>query len=110
MSWVVEFVNKDAEDETYNLPDDILAHLIHILELIEEYGANLGQPYTKPITGHKGLFEIRAKAKSGIGRALFGYMKGKKVIILHSFVKKTQKTPNKAIKIALKRLKEVNNE
>jgi len=109
MSWTVEFVNDTAEDETYDLPDDILANLIHILDMIEENGANLGLPYTRPMKGHKGLFEIRVKASSGIGRSLFCYIKGNKVIILHSFVKKTQKTPKKAIDTALKRMKEVKN-
>jgi phage-related protein len=109
MNYTVEFVSDNAGDETYSLPKDILAEVIHIMQMMEQHGANLGHPYTAPMEGHKGLFEIRAKAKAGIGRSLFCYVKGRKVIILHSFVKKTQKTPKKNIKIALERKKEADN-
>lgn len=107
MKWHIEFVNEAAEHETLELPADLLANLLHIFELIEENGANLGKHYTKSMPGHKGLFEIRVKAASGIGRSLFCYNTGKRIVILHSFVKKTEKTPKKEIKIALERMKEV---
>ena len=55
----------------------------------------------------QGLFEIRAKGKEGIGRSFFCMVKGKEVIILHSFIKKSQKTPAKELNLARKRLKEV---
>jgi len=54
-----------------------------------------------------GLFEIRAKAQEGIGRALFCYMQGEHIYILHAFVKKTQKTPKKELNLAMARMKEV---
>ena len=58
-----------------------------------------------------GLFEIRAKAEEGIGRVFFCTMVGRKIIILHSFIKKTDKTPKRELDIALTRQKEViNNE
>lgn len=53
------------------------------------------------------LFEIRAKAKEGIGRGIFCYMQGKRIIILHVFVKKDQKIPKKDLELAKERLKEV---
>ncbi len=70
-------------------------------------GAQLGEPYTKPL--NNGLFEVRTKAKEGIGRSIYCYKKGQKIIILHSFVKKEQKTPKKDLQIALKRKKEIDN-
>jgi len=57
-----------------------------------------------------GLFEIRARAKEGIGRAFFCTVVNQKVVILHTIIKKTQSTPPKDIKLARKRLKEVHNE
>jgi phage-related protein len=54
-----------------------------------------------------GLFEIRAKGKEGIGRSLFCTIKDREIIILHSFIKKSQKTPKKEIDLARKRMKEV---
>ena len=74
-----------------------------------EFGANLGLPHTKPID--TGLFELRVKSKEGIVRVFFCTKIGKKIIMLHSFIKKSQKTPKKEIKTAKSRMKEVlNNE
>jgi phage-related protein len=88
-----------------SFPPGILANFLHIAEMIEEFGPALGIPYTKALKD--GLFEIRAKGKEGIGRSFFCTVKGKEVIILHSFVKKSQKIPKKEIKTARQRLKEV---
>ena len=86
-------------------PKSILANFLHIVEMIETFGPHLGKPHTAPMGG--GLFEIRAKGKEGIGRSLFCTSKGCEIIILHSFVKKTQKTPKKELDLARKRLKEL---
>ena len=56
-----------------------------------------------------GLFEIRAKAQPGVGRVFYTYIHKRNIIILHSFIKKTQETPSKELNIAKKRLKEVQN-
>ncbi len=106
MSWEVTFHTEKVEKETLKFPAGILAHLLHILELVEEFGPNLGKPHTAPMGG--GLYEIRARGKEGIGRSLFCTLKGKEIVILHSFIKKTQKTPKREIDIALKRMKELN--
>jgi phage-related protein len=55
----------------------------------------------------KGLFEIRAKGKEGIGRSLFCTVKGQEIIILHYFMKKTQKTPKRELEKARNRMKEL---
>ena len=88
-----------------SLPPSILANFLHILELIEEFGPALGKPHTAPMGS--GLFEIRARGREGIGRALFCTAKGREVIILHAFVKKTQRTPKAAIKTAQNRMREL---
>ena len=54
-----------------------------------------------------GLFELRPKGKSGIGRAFYCFLVGKRVVVLHAFIKKTQQTPDKDLKLARKRLKEL---
>jgi phage-related protein len=105
MKWRVTFFNTKVENETLSFPVGILANFLHIAEMIEEFGPALGEPYTKSFGD--GLFEIRSKGKEGIGRSFFCTVKGKEVIILHSFIKKSQKTPKKEIKKARKRLKEV---
>ncbi len=108
MHWTIEFFDDTVEAETLALPPKILAKMLHIFELIEMAGAKLGEPYTKPL--NNGLFEVRAKAKEGIGRSIYCYQKGQKIIILHSFVKKDQKTPKRDLEIALRRKKEIAHE
>ena len=54
-----------------------------------------------------GLFEIRAKGKEGIGRSFYCTLKEKEIVILHSFIKKSQKTPKRELDLAKKRMKEV---
>ena len=105
MSWKVTFFNSKVEEETLKFPAGILANFLHIAEIIEEFGPAIGKPYTAPMG--KGLFEIRAKGKEGIGRSLFCTVKGKEIVILNSFIKKTQKTPTKEIEKARRRMKEL---
>lgn len=54
-----------------------------------------------------GLFELRPKSRSGIGRAFYCYCSAQVITILHAFVKKTQKTPKQELAKARQRLKEV---
>ena len=76
---------------------------------MEAHGLNLGMPHTRALGN--GLFEIRAKADEGIGRAFFCTIVGRKIVILHGFIKKTDKIPKRELDIARTRLKEVlNNE
>ena len=105
MKWQITFYNNKVEQETLNFPPGILANFLHIAEMIEEFGPTIGKPYTAPMGG--GLFEIRAKGKEGIGRSLYCMLKGREIIILHSFIKKTQKTTKKELDLAKKRMKEV---
>ncbi len=105
MSWKITFFTQKVEAEILAFPAGILANFLHILEMIEEFGPALGKPHTAPMGD--GLFEIRAKGKEGIGRAFFCTVKGKEIIILHSFVKKTQRTPKKELEKARRRLKEL---
>lgn len=64
-------------------------------------------PFTRAFGS--GLFEIRAKGREGIGRAFFCTVVGNKIMILHSIIKKTQKTPDKDLKLARNRMKEIKN-
>ncbi len=105
MNWHITFYSPKVETETLKFPKGILANFLHIAEMMEEFGPSLGLPYTKAVGG--GLLEIRSKGKEGVGRSFFCAVKGREIIILHSFIKKSQKTPKKELKIARQRLKEV---
>lgn len=54
-----------------------------------------------------GLFELRPRGRSGIGRALYCFLLGKRIVVVHAFIKKTQETPDKEFKLARKRVKEL---
>jgi len=54
-----------------------------------------------------GLFEIRARGKEGIGRALYCVLPGRKLMVLSAFIKKTKKTQKKDMNLARNRMKEV---
>ena len=105
MNWKITFYNTKIETQTLNFPSGILANLLHIMEMIENLGPNLGKPYVGSLGS--GLYEIRAKGKEGIGRSLYCTIAGKEIVILHSFIKKTPKTPKKDLDLAKKRMKEV---
>ena len=105
MNWKVTFYNTKVESETLDFPSGILANFLHIAEMMETLGPNLGRPYIGSLGS--GLYEIRAKGKEGIGRSLYCTVTGKEVLILNSFIKKTKKTPKKELDLARKRMKEV---
>lgn len=105
MEWEVVTLNSAVDKELEALDVTFKAKFLHIAEMLEHFGPNnVKEPYCKPL-GNK-LWEIRMKGRPGIARAIYVTAKGKKIIVLHAFVKKTQKTPQKAIDLALKRLKE----
>ena len=76
MTWKVTFFNAKVKEEALNFPEGILANFLYIAEVIEEFGPAIGKPYAFPMG--RGLFEIRAKGKEGIGRSLFVLSKEKK--------------------------------
>lgn len=106
--WSVEFLNDKVRDEFDAIPLDLNQRLSKLINFIQIYGANLGEPHTKSIGD--GLFEIRAKSKSGIAKSVYCYEVGKRIIILLTFIKKSDKTPKSMLEIAKQRLKEYKNE
>ena len=105
MTYHIEFFNASVRAEIDAWPAGINASFTRIAEQMVESGPNLGLPYTRPLGD--GLFEIRAKGREGIGRAFFCTLVGRRIVILHGFIKKAQQTPTKELKLARKRLKEV---
>jgi phage-related protein len=104
--WAVEVLNELLEAELLSLPKDMQARFLRISELLETFGPQrVGLPHVRPL-GEK-LWEMRLSGKEGIGRAIYSAAAGRRLIVLHAFVKKTQKTPRSAIDLALKRLKEI---
>jgi phage-related protein len=109
MSWAVEILNKAVQKELESLPKDLKAKFLHIAEMLEEFGPqNVREPFVKPLKFKKSnLWEMRMKGKSGIARAIYITITKERIVVLHAFIKKTQKTPQQALKTAIKRLEEI---
>jgi phage-related protein len=104
--WTVELLNATVRDELNSLPDDMLAHFRRIGDLIQRHGLQrVHGPYIKHLEGR--LWEIRLKGRDGIARAIYVTASGERVVVLRVFVKKTQRTPRREIKLALSRARDV---
>lgn len=105
MDWDILYYNENVQELINDWPVGIRAYYARVTERMAAFGPNLGMPFTRSMGN--GLFEIRAKGKEGIGRAFFCTVVDQRIIILHGFVKKTQKTPKKELDIARRRMKDV---
>jgi len=105
MTWKIKYYNDDLQEEILNFPRTLLAKYLKLAEIMQEYGADIGMPHTKAFG--KGLFELRLKGKEGIARVFYCTLIGKNIYMLHSFIKKTDKTPKKELDLAKKRMQEV---
>ena len=105
-NWSVEFLDDAALAELEAMPADIKARFVRIGELIEGHGLErVGEPHLKHLQGK--LWEMRMKGRDGIARSLYVTATGRRVVVLRTFAKKTQKTPRREIELALERAKEV---
>lgn len=105
MVYSISYYSREVQEDILNFPVTRQARYIALTDRMIEYGPNLGLPHTDAFGG--GLFELRLKGAEGIARVFFCTMVGQEIIILHSFIKKTQKTPEKELKLAKKRMKEL---
>lgn len=108
MAWTVRFYSDRVESEILKLPAGFVARFVRYAERLELYGPDLGMPHTKAMG--EGLFELRLKAKQGIARVFYCMTIGHSIVILHHFVKKTNKTPAKELSTARKRMKEIEDD
>ena len=111
MQWSLEYyVDENGKSPVKNFIDAISAEskakFIFIADLLTEYGLSVREPYVKPITGSRKLFEIRLKDHQNIHRVSDFASTGRKLILLHGFTKKTDKTPRREIDIAEARMKD----
>jgi phage-related protein len=107
MAYSIEYFHARVIAEIEAWPVDILADYARIVELLIEYGPDLGLPHSRALG--QGLFELRPRGRSGIGRAFYGFLIGRRVVVVHAFVKKTRQTPDRELKLARKRIKEILN-
>jgi len=87
------------------LPDTLAARYIVLTRRMIALGPNIGEPHTK--TFGNGLFELRLKGAEGIARVFFCTLVGKRIVMLHSFIKKSERTPTREREVAETRMKEI---
>ena len=100
--WMVEVI-PEAEREIKALADDLQARFLYVSEMLEELGPHrVSEPHVKRLRGK--LWEMRMKGKDGIARAIYFAATGRRLVVVRAFVKKTQKTPNREIDLAMQRM------
>jgi phage-related protein len=107
-SWQIIYFNDRVQKDVLSLPSGILADYLRLTEAMALYGADLRMPHSRALGA--GLYELRPKGPEGIGRVFYCTQVGRVIVILHSFIKKTQETPEADMRMARKRLKEVKND
>ncbi len=108
MEWEIVYYSEDVQEAIIALPAGIQARYIHLTERMVVFGPNLGMPHTRALG--KGLFELRMKSKEGIGHVFYGTLPQRQIMMLHAFIKKSTKTPDKELQIARARLEEVQDD
>jgi len=105
MSWTITYYSESVQAEILALPAGFLSRYLRYSDRMEVYGPDLGMPQTRAMGD--GLFELRLKAAEGVARVFYCTTVGRKIVILHQFTKKTDKTPPKELSKARRRMKEI---
>ncbi|MBI1763396.1 MAG: type II toxin-antitoxin system RelE/ParE family toxin [Acidobacteria bacterium] len=105
MEYTIDYYSERVQEAIFALPDTLAARYVVLTRRMVAVGPKLGQPHTEAFSD--GLFELRLKGAEGIARVFFCTLVGRRIVMLHAFVKKTQKTPQRELDIARKRMKEV---
>lgn len=104
--WCVEYLDSRAEAEVESLPADARASFRRIVGMIVSVGLERTcEPYVKHLDGK--LWKMRLHGRDGIARSIYVTAAGRRVVVVRTFVKKTQKTPLREIALARERAKEV---
>lgn len=105
--WRVGFISEAARLEVRALPPGLGKRFKRLVRLIEETGLQaLHEPHAKQVEGK--LWELRVFAREGIARSFYVLASEQQVVVLRTFVKKSQKLPRREIEIALARLEGMN--
>ena len=105
MDYTITYYSEAIQEEILELPDTLAARYVVLTRRMVAIGPNLGEPHTKAFGD--GLFELRLKGAEGIARIFFCTLIGKRIVMLHSFIKKSDRTPKRELDVAHTRLKKV---
>ena len=104
-SWTIAFASPRVASEILALPAGHVARFVRYAERMETWGRDPGRPHNREVGG--GLFGLRVQAVEGIARLFFCTASDRRIVFVHSFVKKTGKTPPGALAIARRRMRQV---
>ena len=105
MDYTITYYSESVQKQILELPDTLAARYVVLTRRMVAIGPNLGEPHTKAYGD--GLFELRLKGAEGIARVFFCTLIGKRIVMLHSFIKKSDRTPKRELDVAQTRLKEI---
>ena len=108
MDYTINYYSDAVQEQIMELPDTLAARYIVLTRRMIALGPNLGEPHTKAFGD--GLFELRLKGAEGIARVFFCTLVGRRIVMLHSFIKKSERTPAREREIAETRMKEIKRE
>ncbi len=106
--YTINYCNKLVQKQILALPDSLAARYVFLSRRLLHIGPNLGEPHSKAL-GNR-LFELRLKASEGIARVIYCIRPERNIVMLHCFIKKSQKIPTKELAIAINRMKDLTNE
>ncbi len=107
VTWEIEFYRDKSGQEPLaeflnGLPIKTRVKVVRLIDLLSEHGVLLKEPYTRQIRGK--IRELRIKDSFGHIRVFYFTFTGRRFVLLHGFLKKTDKTPEREIDIAEKRM------
>lgn len=107
MEYEIVYYSDRVQSEIDALPKTLIARYLRLSDRMRIFGPDLGMPHSRAMTG--GLFELRIMGAEGIARVFYCTAIGHRIVMLHSFIKKTSRTPSTELAIARRRMKEVNH-
>jgi phage-related protein len=105
VSYSIHYYSEAVQGAVESLPDTLAARYVVLTRRMLVFGPNLGEPHTKAFGD--GLFELRLKGGDGIARVFFCTQVGQRIVMLHCFVKKSNKTPPRERQLAAARMQEI---
>lgn len=109
MGWTVENyqdarARRPVEGFILGLPEKHQGRIAWTIELLKEYGLQLGMPYARHLRGP--LWELRVSVGHAKHRIIYFAHTRRRFILLHGFTKKTRRTPRQELATAERRMVE----
>lgn len=88
-----------------SLEKSTIAKILRTIDLLEMFGYKLGPPHSRKVSDN--LLELRIRGKQEV-RIFYTFYKNK-IVLLHGFIKKSQRIPKREIQVAIEKLKNIDS-